>query len=422
MNPFPEEYFMKQALQEAYKAFDHDEVPVGAVVRYGDRIIGRGHNLTQTLNDVTAHAEMMAITAAAEALGGKYLKGCTMYITLEPCVMCAGALFWSQIDHVVFAAPDPKRGFRASGVQLHPKTKLEHGLLEKEATDLLLLFFEELLRSEKPSHIGVCFDVGRENVRTAYYPEYKGTRDETPEPIRWGVPHIQAILEALNIPILFVEGYEADDVIGTLVQKAEKEGFETYMMTSDKDFAQLVTDNIKMYRPAAFGRGPEIWGVEEVKKKFEIEDPKQVIDFLGMMGDAVDNIPGLPGVGEKTAKKFLAQYGSMENLLANTQDLKGKMKEKVEASKELGLLSKKLATIITDVPVEFKANELLFSEPDWARVEVLFDDLEFRRLKDNAHKVYGLLGFESDNTPVEVNMPGAQTSLFAQSVGEEEGL
>ena len=211
----------------------------------------------------------------------------------------------------------------------------------------------EILRKEKPEYLAVCFDKGGSDVRNDMFPEYKANRQETPEAIKIAVPIIQQMLKSLDIPIVEVAGFEADDLIGTLAKKAEKDGYKTYMVTPDKDFAQLVSENIFMYRPARMGNGIEIWGIPEVQEKFEVERPEQVIDYLGMMGDAVDNIPGLPGVGDKTAKKFLKAYGSMEGLLANTADLKGKMKEKVEANKELGLLSKQLATILLDCPVDF---------------------------------------------------------------------
>jgi len=207
----------------------------------------------------------------------------------------------------------------------------------------------DVIKRERPDHLAVCFDKGGSTDRIEIFPDYKANRDETPEGIKVAVPYIYKILEAMHIPIMVKEGYEADDIIGTLAKKAEREGFQTFMVTPDKDFAQLVSDNIFMYRPM-FGGGYETWGVEEVKAKFEVQDPLQVIDFLGMKGDAVDNIPGLPGVGDKTAKKFINLYGSMEGLIENTHELKGKMKEKVEANAELGLLSKKLATILLDVP------------------------------------------------------------------------
>ena len=203
----------------------------------------------------------------------------------------------------------------------------------------------EVLKKETPTHIAVVFDTPSATTRHIEYAEYKANREAMPEGISVALPYIDQVLDAFNIPKLFVDGYEADDVIGTLAKKAEKAGFTTYMMTPDKDFAQLVSENILLYRPGNKWKPTEVWGVEEVLQKFEIERVEQVIDFLGMMGDAVDNIPGLPGVGEKTAKKFLAEYGSMETLLANTDQLQGKLKDKIEANKEQGILSKKLATI-----------------------------------------------------------------------------
>ncbi len=245
----------------------------------------------------------------------------------------------------------------------------------------------DVIRREKPDHLAVAFDKGGSTARREVFPEYKANRKETPEAIKIAVPYIHKLLEAMNIPIIEVEGIEADDLIGTLSIQADKAGYKTFMVTPDKDFAQLVTENVVMYRPARMGNGIEIWDVEKVKEKFGVDDPKQVIDFLGMMGDAVDNIPGLPGVGEKTAKKFLAQYGSMENLLANTHELKGKMKEKVEANKELGLLSKQLATIMLDCPVEFHEENFRLSTPDFQAVSDVFQELEFRR----AHEFFNRL-------------------------------
>ncbi len=245
----------------------------------------------------------------------------------------------------------------------------------------------DVIKRERPDHLAVCFDKGGSADRVEMYQEYKANRDETPEAIKLAVPLIYDILRAMHIPIMVKEGFEADDVIGTLAKKAEKEGYKTFMVTPDKDFAQLVSENIFMYRPV-FGGGYETWGIPEVQKKFEVTDPLQVIDYLGMMGDSADNIPGLPGVGDKTAKKFLAQYGSMENLLANTHELKGKMKEKIEANGELGMLSKKLATIMLDVPVEFDAKDFEMSEPDIPAVTTIFQELEFRRLIDNFTKTF----------------------------------
>ncbi|WP_445956126.1 DNA polymerase I [Yeosuana sp.] len=247
----------------------------------------------------------------------------------------------------------------------------------------------DVIKRERPDHLAVCFDRGGSVDRVEMFESYKANRDATPEAIKIAVPYIEQILKAMHIPIMVKEGFEADDVIGTLSKQAEKEGYKTFMVTPDKDFAQLVSDNIFMYRPV-FGGGYETWGIEEVKKKFEIEDPLQVIDFLGMMGDSSDNIPGLPGVGEKTAKKFLAQYGSMENLLANTHELKGKMKENIEGAKELGLLSKKLATIMLDVPVVFDAHDFELDHPDIAKVTDIFEELEFRQLLTNFQKTFAV--------------------------------
>ncbi len=267
-------------------------------------------------------------------------------------------------------------------------------------TSAILGFMNSLLdviKRERPDHFAVCFDKGGSHSRNEMFPEYKANRDETPEGIRIAIPYIEKILRAMQIPIMVKEGFEADDVIGTLAKKAEKQGYKTYMVTPDKDFAQLVSENIFMYRPV-FGGGYETWGIPEVQAKFEVKDPLQVIDFLGMMGDSSDNIPGLPGVGEKTAKKFIAQFGSMEGLLANTDQLKGKMKEKVEAAKELGMLSKELATIILDVPVDFNEKDFEMSEPDVPAVLEIFQELEFRRLTDNFAKIFTPEAMASNGT------------------------
>lgn len=257
----------------------------------------------------------------------------------------------------------------------------------------------ELIRREKPSHLAVVFDVGVASVRIVDFADYKANRSETPEAITIAIPYIHRILQAMHVPILGVEGYEADDVIGTIACKAEKEGYTTYMVTPDKDFAQLVTEKIKIYKPGIKGAEFEILGVEEVKAKYEIEDPKQVIDFLAMMGDSVDNIPGLDGVGEKTAKKFLKEYGNIENLLANTDQIKGKLREKVEASAERGILSKKLATIICDAPIEFHQEQYDLEIPDFEQVKSVFDELEFRRLYENLYRAFA----PSANENSEVN-------------------
>ena len=238
----------------------------------------------------------------------------------------------------------------------------------------------EVLKKENPTHIAVVFDTPAQTIRHKEFTEYKANREAMPEGISVALPYIDQLLEAFNIKKICADGYEADDVIGSLAKKAEKEGFVTYMMTPDKDFAQLVSENILLYRPGNKWKPTEVWGVQEVLDKFEINEVSQVIDFLGMMGDTVDNIPGLPGVGEKTAKKFLAEFGSMENLLANTDQLKGKIKEKIENNKEQGILSKKLATILLDAPVDFVSDELKTQKFNADKVHELFEELEFRTL------------------------------------------
>lgn len=279
----------------------------------------------------------------------------------------------------------------------------------------------DVIKRERPDHLAVCFDKGGSVARTEVFPEYKANRQETPEAIRIAVPYIEQILKAMNIPAIVKEGYEADDIIGTLAKKAEKEGYKTFMVTPDKDFAQLVSENIFMYRPR-FGGGYETWGIPEVQEKFGVERPEQVIDFLGMMGDSVDNIPGLPGVGEKTAKKFLAAYGSMENLFANTEDLKGKMKEKVEANQELGLLSKDLATIMLDVPVEFHEEDFEMCMPNVEETKSIFNELEFRRLTDNFVKTFATATSTSEDTSTSSgsagDTPKTKTPSGANSSGQ----
>ncbi len=278
----------------------------------------------------------------------------------------------------------------------------------------------ELIRRERPTHLAVVFDVGEASIRTTDFTEYKANRSETPEAITAAIPYIHRILQAMHIPILGVTGYEADDVIGTIACKAEKEGYTTFMVTPDKDFAQLVTDKIKIYKPGLKGSEVEILGVEEVKAKYQIENPKQVIDFLAMMGDSVDNIPGLDGVGEKTAMKFLKEYGSIENLLANTHELKGKLKEKVEASAERGILSKKLATIICDAPVEFHQEQYDLETPDFEKVKEVFDEIEFRRLYDNLYRAFApIVSGNTTVTNVEITITETTPQQkVAQAVGQ----
>ncbi|WP_181248545.1 DNA polymerase I [Flavobacterium magnum] len=258
-------------------------------------------------------------------------------------------------------------------------------------TSAILGFMNSLLdviKREKPDHLAVAFDKEGSQVRTEMYSAYKANRDETPEAIRIAIPYIQDLLRAMHIPILELAGCEADDLIGTIAKQAANQNYQVFMVTPDKDFAQLVSENIFMYKPARLGNGIEIWGIPEVLDRFEIERPEQVIDFLGMMGDAVDNIPGLPGVGEVTAKKFLKEFGSMENLLENTDKLKGKMKENIEANKALGLLSKQLATILCDCDVTFNEDDYELSKPDAEKVGEIFRELEFRRLSEQFNSLF----------------------------------
>ena len=280
----------------------------------------------------------------------------------------------------------------------------------------------DVIKREKPNLLAVCFDKGGSSARTEMYEDYKANRDETPQAIRDAVPIIQDILRAMEIPVMEIEGIEADDIIGTLAKQAEKEGFRVYMVTPDKDFAQLVSENIFMYKPARMGNGIEKWGIPEVQEKFGVKEPLQVIDFLGMMGDSADNIPGLPGVGEKTAKKFLAEFGSMENLLANTDQLKGKMKEKVEANKELGLLSKELATIFTDCAVTFNAKDFELSTPDVEKVVEIFKELEFRRLTETFISMFNSpeeVAKESKTNAPKPEAGAGQFSLFGNVTSED---
>jgi DNA polymerase-1 len=271
----------------------------------------------------------------------------------------------------------------------------------------------DVIKREKPDHLAVCFDKGGSVERTELFEAYKANRDETPDAIKIAVPYIQNILKAMKIPVVELPGYEADDIIGTLAKQAEKEDYKVFMVTPDKDFGQLVSENIFMYRPARMGNGIEIWGIPEIQKRFGVERPEQVIDYLGMMGDASDNIPGLPGVGDKTAKKFIEQFGDMEGLLANTDQLKGKMKEKVEANADLGRLSRKLAEIKLDCEVTFKADDYEMCEPDSAGVQEIFEELEFRRLKDQFIKL-----FSANTEPVtETTASKEPTKKEAQAAG-----
>jgi len=267
----------------------------------------------------------------------------------------------------------------------------------------------EILNNQKPTHLGVVFDTPGQGIREEIFSDYKANRDKMPEDIQLAIPYIKNLLKALKIPIVSLEGYEADDLMGTLAVKAEELGFITYLMTPDKDFAQLVNSNTFIYKPGRSGNPFQILGTKEVCEKFEIENPKQVIDILGLWGDAVDNIPGIPGIGEKTAKKLIAQYGSVEGLLKNTHELKGKQKENVENFAEQGLLSKKLATIILDSPIEFIPEEFILKQPNKPEVIELLSELEFNRLSKR------LLGEEVELKPTSSS---GQMSLFGAVAGD----
>ncbi len=258
----------------------------------------------------------------------------------------------------------------------------------------------EVLLKEKPTHIAIVFDTHAPTVRHEIHTEYKANRQETPEDILNAVPYIIRIAEAFKIPVFMKDGYEADDIIGTIALKAEKEGFNVYMMTSDKDYGQLVSENIFIYKPSGKGNPPEIMGVKEVCEKFGIENPKQIIDLLGLMGDAVDNIKGVPGVGEKTAVQLIKDFGSMENMFQHTDKLKGKLKENVEANKELALQSKQLATIITDAQVEFDFSKMAVQAPEKNDVLNLFAELEFKTLSSRVIKEF--FGEQVDDNPESV--------------------
>ncbi len=237
----------------------------------------------------------------------------------------------------------------------------------------------DVLQNEKPSHIGVCFDTQAPTARHIEYQDYKANREAMPDELSEAIPYIQQLIEAFDIPILYVDGYEADDVIGTLAKKAEQQGFETYMMTPDKDFGQLVSDHIFMYKPAKFGQPAQVLGVKEVCERHGIKRPEQVIDMLGLMGDSADNFPGIPGVGEVTAKKLLDQFDNIDNLLANTDQIANvKLREKVENNKDLALQSRMLATIDINVPIKFEPEKLIRTSPKKAELKALLDELEFR--------------------------------------------
>lgn len=271
---------------------------------------------------------------------------------------------------------------------------------------------EDLIKRIKPTHMAVAFDPAGPTFRHEAYEQYKAQRQETPEDIRWAVPRIKQLLEAMNIPVLDVPGYEADDVIGTLAHKAEKEGFDVYMATPDKDYGQLVTDNIWMYRPRHNG-GFEKLGPQEVCEKYGIQNQKQVIDLLGLMGDSSDNIPGCKGVGEKTAVQLLQQFGSIENLLANTDQLKGALQRKVQEQVEDIRFSYFLATIKTDVPIDFDAAALVCQDKNWDKLAPLYRELEFNSLLKQTPVAQSSLPGRGGVGTKKSTKPEATLDLFA---------
>jgi DNA polymerase-1 len=276
-----------------------------------------------------------------------------------------------------------------------------------------LLTLEEVLQKQKPTHIAVVFDTSAPTFRHEMFKEYKATREETPEDIKKAVPYIKRLIEAYKIPVIDCPGYEADDVIGTLARQASERGFTTYMMTPDKDFAQLVTDNVFMYKPARSGGESVLWGLNDIKREFSVQDPEQVIDILALMGDTVDNIPGAPGVGPKTAMKLISEYGSIEELFRNTDKLKGKLKEIIENNKEQIELSKKLVRIELKVPVELHENDLRTEQPDTGKLQKLFEELEFRTAAARILSEYGRPARQDDQIQIFESPSGSdQGSLF----------
>ncbi len=278
----------------------------------------------------------------------------------------------------------------------------------------------EVIQKQKPTHIAVAFDTAAKTFRDEIFTAYKANRQESPEDIRSGVPIVKEILKGFNIPILELDGYEADDIIGTIAKRAEKEGFEVFMMTPDKDFGQLVTEKIHLYKPAYMGNAVDVLGPKEVCEKWDIENVSQVIDILGLQGDTSDNIPGIPGIGPKTAAELLKQYKTVENIIAHASELKGKQKERVEQFGEQAILSKKLATIIIDVPVPWNEEDLVYTGPDVEKLKPIIEELEFKTM---APRIYGLLSgapitttVVASSKPSQLSMFGEQPLQFAESV------
>lgn len=270
----------------------------------------------------------------------------------------------------------------------------------------------EVLTKQKPTHIAVAFDTAKPTFRDEIFKEYKANRQETPEDIRYGIPKVKEIIQGFNIPIIELDGYEADDIIGTLAYQANTKGFDVYMMTPDKDFGQLVTENVHLYKPAYMGNAVDVMGPKEVCEKWDIENVSQVMDMLGLQGDASDNIPGIPGIGPKTASTLLKKYGNIEGIIANSHELKGKQKELVETYGEQALLSKKLATIIIDVPVKFDEQDLEYNGPNEEVLKPIFEELEFRTM--------GARAFSDSNVATPKRNRPSQLSMFDGSDEEND--
>jgi len=270
----------------------------------------------------------------------------------------------------------------------------------------------EVLQKQKPAYIGVAFDTAASTFRDEIFKEYKATRQAMPEDIRYGVPKVKEILNGFNIPILEMDGYEADDVIGTLAKQAEKQGFEVFMMTPDKDFGQLVSERIHLYKPAYMGNAVDIMGPKEVCEKWGIQNVLQVFDILGLQGDSSDNIPGIPGVGPKTAAELLKQYGTVENVVAHAGELKGKLKERVEQFGEQAILSKKLATIMLEVPVNFDEEALKYTGPDTGKLKPILEDLEFKTM---IPRIFSSNTSASTSTSAQAAPNASQLSMFGGS-------
>ncbi len=280
----------------------------------------------------------------------------------------------------------------------------------------------DIIKNYGATHIAVAFDVPGDVFRNETFPEYKANREETPDDIKLSIPYIRKIIEGFRIPIIELAGFEADDIVGTIARQAEKEGFDVFMVTPDKDYGQLVTEHSKMLKPGRQGNASEIWGIKEICEKFGIERTEQVIDILGLQGDAVDNIPGVPGVGPKTAMKLIADYGTVEGVIEHSDELKGKLKERIQENKEQALLSKELATINCEVPVKFVAEEVILEEPDREALREIFAELEFRTMSER------ILGEKMASSGEQVVSSGAQMDLFSsgghttQSTEEEESV